>query len=55
MKCDVVRDLLPSYADRLTSGESNREIEKHLKTCEHCRQYYREMTGRYRRSFRKRM
>lgn len=45
MKCDVVRDLLPSYADRLTSGESNREIEKHLKTCEHCRQYYREMTG----------
>ena len=45
MKCDVVRDLLPSYADRLTSGESNREIEKHLKTCEHCRQYYQEMTG----------
>ena len=45
MKCDVVRDLLPSYADRLTSGESNREIDKHLKTCENCRQYYQEMTG----------
>ena len=27
MKCDVMRDLLPSYADGLTSGESNREIE----------------------------
>lgn len=45
MKCDVMRDLLPSYADGLTSGESNREIEKHLKTCAGCRQYYQEMTG----------
>ena len=45
MKCDVVQDLLPSYADGLTSEESNREIEKHLKTCEKCSKYYREMTG----------
>ena len=37
MKCDVVQDLLPSYADGLTSEESNREIEKHLKTCEKCK------------------
>ena len=31
MICDVVQDLLPSYADGLTSEESNREIEKHLR------------------------
>ncbi len=29
MKCEVVRDLLPLYIDKLTSEESNKEIEKH--------------------------
>ena len=26
MKCEIIRDLLPSYVDGLTSEESNREI-----------------------------
>ena len=43
MKCEVVRDLLPSYIDGLTSGVTNEEIEKHLDECVTCRQYYREM------------
>lgn len=34
MKCEMIRDLLPLYIDGLTSEESNREIEKHLKTVE---------------------
>lgn len=43
MKCEVVRDLLPSYIDGLTSSVTNEELEKHLDTCVMCRQYYREM------------
>lgn len=43
MKCEIIRDLLPSYIDELTSGESNREIEGHLKTCPGCRRYLDEM------------
>lgn len=45
MKCEMIRDLLPLYIDGLTSAESNKEIEKHLKSCKECRKYYQEMTG----------
>lgn len=45
MKCDIIKDLLPSYIDGLTSKTSNEEIEKHLDTCEECRTFYQEMTG----------
>lgn len=38
MKCEIIRDLLPSYLDGLTSEESNREIEVHLKECGECRE-----------------
>lgn len=38
MKCQIIRDLLPSYADGLTSEESNREIEEHLEECRNCRE-----------------
>lgn len=38
MKCEIIRDLLPSYIDGLTSNESNQEIEKHLGTCKECRE-----------------
>ena len=30
MKCEIIRDLLPSYVDGLTSEESNREITAHV-------------------------
>ena len=43
MKCEVVRDLLPLYIDKLTSEESNKEIEKHLKNCKV--QFTRDYTG----------
>lgn len=36
MKCEIIKDLLPSYIDGLTSSESNFEIEEHLKTCQEC-------------------
>jgi len=44
MKCDMIRDLLPSYIEKLTSSYSNEEIDKHLESCEACRQFHREMT-----------
>lgn len=36
--CDIVRDLLPLYAEGMTSEASNKMIEEHLKTCEECSQ-----------------
>ena len=35
--CEVIRDLLPSYADGLTSEASNKMIQEHLEECEECR------------------
>lgn len=45
MRCEIIRDLLPSYIDGLTSGVTNEEIKKHLDECETCREYYEEMQG----------
>ena len=36
-KCDIVRDLLPSYIDNICSKESNQFIKEHLTTCATCR------------------
>lgn len=36
MKCEIIRDLLPSYLDELTSAESNQAIEEHLQECKEC-------------------
>ncbi len=36
MKCSIVQDLLPLYADNLTSNETNIAIEDHLSECETC-------------------
>ena len=43
MKCNIVRDLLPLYCDKLTSADSNEEIEKHLHECEACNTVYESM------------
>lgn len=37
MKCEIIKDLLPSYIDNLTSDESNKEIEDHIITCSNCK------------------
>ena len=37
-ECNIVKDLLPLYAEHMTSEDSNRMIEEHLKTCSECRQ-----------------
>ena len=43
MNCDIIKDLLPSYIDQLTSEESDHAIQEHLKTCETCKEYYMQM------------
>lgn len=43
MKCDVIRDLIPSYIDGLCSDDSNEIIKEHLSVCEECKEYYMQM------------
>ena len=35
--CDIIRDLLPLYAERITSEATNTLVEEHLAECEACR------------------
>lgn len=39
LSCNIVRDMLPLYAEKLTSEESNIAIQQHLEQCEDCRKY----------------
>lgn len=41
--CDVIKDLLPSYIDKLTSETTNREIEAHMLECEQCQKVLEQM------------
>lgn len=45
LDCEIVRDLLPSYIDRLTSDKTTEAVTAHLNECEACRAAYREMTN----------
>ena len=37
LNCHIVRDLLPSYLERLTSPETEAELTEHLSACPDCR------------------
>ena len=41
--CEVIRDLLPSYIDELTSETTNRLIREHMENCADCRTVYASM------------
>ena len=41
--CGVIKDLLPSYIDRLTGEETDRIVEEHLSTCDECRSTFESM------------
>ncbi|MBR3033824.1 MAG: DUF4825 domain-containing protein [Firmicutes bacterium] len=45
LTCAVVRDLLPSYIEKLTSEETNEAVERHLEGCEECRKVLAVMQG----------
>lgn len=36
ISCEVIQDLLPLYAEKMTSNESNLLIEKHVEDCSKC-------------------
>jgi Putative zinc-finger len=42
-KCNIVRDLLPSYIDHLCSQDSIHFIEEHLNSCKKCREVLESM------------
>lgn len=39
--CEIIRDLLPLYAEQMTSAKSDEVIEEHLKRCSECRIIYK--------------
>ena len=43
LPCEIVRDLLPSYMDELTSEKSTEAVEEHIKECEKCQNVLEEM------------
>lgn len=47
MNCDVIRDLLPLYIEKLCSAKSNEEVEAHLATCEDCQKEYLQLRQDY--------
>lgn len=42
--CDIIRDLMPGYADHMLSESGTAAVEDHLAHCEICRRIYEEMT-----------
>ena len=43
LECDVIRDLLPLYAEKLASPASSALVEQHLAECEACRAQLEQM------------
>ncbi len=41
--CEMIKDLLPSYIDELTSEITEKEVKEHLSECESCRKVFSEM------------
>ena len=41
--CEIIRDLLPSYVDGLTSGTTNKVVEEHMANCANCAEALRRM------------
>ena len=43
LPCAIVRDLLPSYVDKLTEEETTLSVKEHLEHCPQCLQQYETM------------
>ncbi len=43
MNCEIIKDLLPLYIDKVCSKDTEREVESHLSSCESCRAVYKDM------------
>lgn len=49
--CSVIRDLFPSYIDKLTSEESNQLVEEHLAQCKDCEKILHDMQDGNKQSY----
>lgn len=47
LPCGIVKDLLPSYIDNLTSDESSAAVKSHLDICDNCRNEYLQMSENF--------
>ena len=45
MNCNVIKDLMPQYADGCLSSESRALVEEHIKSCENCKSELGEVTA----------
>lgn len=43
IECDVIKDLLPSYIDKVSSDATNNLVDQHLKKCKSCLSKLKEM------------
>lgn len=43
--CKLIRDLLPSYLDHVTSEDTSKFVEEHLKECKECKKFFDEMNS----------
>ena len=43
MKCEIIRDLIPLYLDKVCSEDSRKLVEEHLAECSECRKYMKEL------------
>lgn len=41
--CNIIRDLLPGYSDKILSETSNQLVREHLQICNNCLKEYQEM------------
>lgn len=44
-ECNVIKDLIPNYIERLTSAETTQYIENHLSTCNECKKVFENMNS----------
>lgn len=43
LKCEIIKDLLPSYVEKLTSDVTNEVVESHIAECKECKQLLDDM------------
>lgn len=43
MNCNIIKDLLPSYIDEISSKETAEAVEEHIEHCEECQRYIQRM------------
>lgn len=44
ISCNVIRDILPLYAEEMASADTRKMVDEHISTCESCRKQMDEMT-----------